>query len=168
MDKQKYTTTVISGKNQSPVINYERQHHIDCVTKFLVDYLLEDKMTIKIFGNQELKRKKPVPRQSSQQINSRSNKPMYGNANNRSGDQSGLPGVNSTMNSSMNSQNSGSGYKIQGQTVASISNKQMIQPAGATNQDLMGVDPLRGMHGSYKNQDPKNKKNLVGRMFGKK
>ena len=51
MDKQKYKSVVSVGKNQSPVVNYEKQHHIDCVTKFLIDYLLEDKLTIKIFGN---------------------------------------------------------------------------------------------------------------------
>jgi len=58
MDKTKYTTQVCTGKNQSPQMNYEKQHHIDCVTKFMIDYLLEDKMTIKIFGNQDLKKKR--------------------------------------------------------------------------------------------------------------
>jgi hypothetical protein len=32
---------------------------------------------------------------------------------------------------------------------------------------MMGVDPLRGMKGSYK-QDTKEKKGLVGRMFGRR
>ena len=58
MDKQKYLTEVCSGKNQSPSLTYERKHHIDCVTTFLIDYLLEDKLTVKIFGNPDLKRKK--------------------------------------------------------------------------------------------------------------
>lgn len=85
MDKTKYTTPVIPGKNMNPEINYEKQHHIDCVTKFLVDYLLEDKMTIKIFGNQELKKKRVGNKVgSTQNIVSKSNKPIYGGPNNRS------------------------------------------------------------------------------------
>lgn len=51
MDKTKNRSKVSTGRNQNPVINFERQHHFDCVTKFLIDYLLEDKMTIKIYGN---------------------------------------------------------------------------------------------------------------------
>ena len=58
MDEKKYTTPVSHGKNQSPEFNFEQFHHIDCVTKFLIDYLTEDKLTIKIYGNQDLKKKK--------------------------------------------------------------------------------------------------------------
>ena len=70
MDKQKYTTEVCVGKNQSPSINYEKQHHIDCVTTFLIDYLLEDKLTIKIYGNPDLKRKKPSANNNMAKANS--------------------------------------------------------------------------------------------------
>lgn len=112
MDKQKYVSVVSQGKNQSPVVNYERQHHIDCVTKFLIDYLLEDKLTIKIFGNQDLKRKKPVGNEA--QINSRvATKPMFsGSSSNVQSNKSGS-GLNSTMNTSVSSSSSGN-YKIQG------------------------------------------------------
>jgi hypothetical protein len=58
MDDTKYTTAICQGKNQSPELNYNKLHHIDCVTKFLIDYLKEDKLTIKIYGNQDIKRKK--------------------------------------------------------------------------------------------------------------
>lgn len=51
MDDTKYTTNVIHGKCQSPEFNYEKLHHVECVTKFLIDYLKEDKLTVKIFGN---------------------------------------------------------------------------------------------------------------------
>lgn len=171
MDKTKYTTPVIQGRNMNPEINYEKQHHIDCVTKFLVDYLLEDKMTIKIYGNQELqKKKKPGSKTTSttQNITSKPNRPIYGGANNRSDQNSQLPGVNSTMNSSISSQNSNNNYKVQGQTVAQISTKQITSPADNNSHDLMAVNPLMGMKGSYKNQDIKEKKGLFGRITGKK
>ena len=58
MEKRKYKTNVCVGKNQNPTLNFVRQHHVDCVTKMLIDYLCEDKLTIKIFGVPELKRKK--------------------------------------------------------------------------------------------------------------
>ena len=58
MDKTKYKSSISQGKNQNPVFNYEKQHHFDCVTKFLVDYLLEDKLTVRIYGNQDLNRQK--------------------------------------------------------------------------------------------------------------
>ena len=57
MDDTAYRTPVREGKSQDPDINYERQHHVDCVTANLVKYLLEDKMTVKIYGNQELQKK---------------------------------------------------------------------------------------------------------------
>lgn len=58
----KYRTPVCQGKNTSPAFNYEHQHHVDCVTKFMLNYLQEDKLTIKIYGNQDLKRKKDAKR----------------------------------------------------------------------------------------------------------
>ena len=51
MDDTKYTTPVCQGKNQSPEFTYDKLHHVDCVTKFLIDYLREDKLTVKIYGN---------------------------------------------------------------------------------------------------------------------
>ena len=48
---QKFRTSVAAGKNQSPEFNYTHLHQVDCVTKFMLNYLLEDKLTIKIFGN---------------------------------------------------------------------------------------------------------------------
>lgn len=65
MDDTKYTTPVCQGKNQSPEFNFDKLHHIDCVTKFLIDYLREDKLTIKIYGNQDIKRKKTTPMNKS-------------------------------------------------------------------------------------------------------
>lgn len=50
MDKTKYTTQICQGKNTAPQMNYSKQHHVDCVTQLLINHLLEDKMTIKIFG----------------------------------------------------------------------------------------------------------------------
>lgn len=129
MDKAKYSTPVSNGKNQAPVFNYERQHHVDCVTKFLIDYLLEDKMTIKIFGNQELKRTKKPPttkasNQHAVQVQSKSTRPMF---TEKSSDMSKPAGANSTMNSSVSSQGSSSNnYKIVGQTVSTIPVKQLI------------------------------------------
>jgi hypothetical protein len=133
MDKAKYSTSPSPGKNTSPTINYERQHHVDCVTKFLIDYMLEDKLTIKIYGTQELKRKKQTaPKTNSNQIVSKPTRPiMSGGVNTSySGDQSKLPGIYSTMNSSVSSHNSGgNNYKIQGHTVSA---KQMIQPKNSS------------------------------------
>lgn len=57
MDKTKYTTPVCHGKNQAPQFDYSRQHHVNTVTQMLINYLLSDKMTIKIYGNQDLKKK---------------------------------------------------------------------------------------------------------------
>lgn len=131
-----------AGRNTSPTLNYERQHHVDCVTKFLVDYLLADKLTIKIYGTQELNRNKK-PTTAAQPVT----KPKAGG--NTSGDNSRLPGVNSTMNSSVNSQVSAGNYKVVGQTVQTGSGKQ-AGPQNSSGTNLMGVDPLRGMKGSYK------------------
>lgn len=58
MDDTKYTTEVHQGRQQHPEINYEKHHHVDCVTKFLLDYLKEETLTIKIYGNQDLKKGK--------------------------------------------------------------------------------------------------------------
>lgn len=51
MDEKKYRTPVCPGKNQSPEFNYDQLHKVDCVTKFMLDYLADDKLTIKIYGN---------------------------------------------------------------------------------------------------------------------
>lgn len=58
MDEQIYRTPVCYGKNQNPQLEYVKQHHVECVTQYLIDYLLEDKLTIKIYANQDLKKKK--------------------------------------------------------------------------------------------------------------
>lgn len=116
LDKEKYRTPASAGPDQNPEVNFVRQHHVDCVSKLLLDYLLEDKMTIKVFGEQEIKKKKPGAKyQSSQkiQIQGRSRKPMYSGTN-LSDEHSKQAGVNSTMNSSISSQNSGKNYKVQG------------------------------------------------------
>ena len=51
LDDTVYTTPVCEGRNREPVFNYSKQHHVDCVTKYMIEYLKEDKMTIKIFGH---------------------------------------------------------------------------------------------------------------------
>jgi hypothetical protein len=61
LDETRYMTNVSEGKSQSPQLNYEHTHHVDCVTKFLIDYLKEGKLTVKIFGNKDVKRKKMTP-----------------------------------------------------------------------------------------------------------
>lgn len=50
MDETKYATITVEGKNGAPQFNYSHQHHVDCVTQFLLDYLCEDRLTIKIYG----------------------------------------------------------------------------------------------------------------------
>lgn len=60
MDDTTHRTELCQGKNTNPEIGYVRQHHVDCVTQFLLDYLTEDKLTIKILGNQELRKKGTV------------------------------------------------------------------------------------------------------------
>jgi len=50
MDDHKYTTEVYEGKCTNPEIQYEKHHHVDCVTKFLIDYLKEDCLTIKVYA----------------------------------------------------------------------------------------------------------------------
>jgi hypothetical protein len=62
LDDNVYKTPVSEGRNRSPEFKFERQHHVDCVTKYMVQYLLEDKMTIKIYGNQDLKKKAKTDR----------------------------------------------------------------------------------------------------------
>merc|ERR1712154_359464 len=58
VNDEKFSTEVYPGKCANPEINYTRQHHVDCVTKFLIDYLAEDTLVIKVYGQQELKKKK--------------------------------------------------------------------------------------------------------------
>lgn len=50
MDEAKYTTITVPGKNEAPEFGYVHQHHVDCVTQFLLDYLSDDKLTLKIYG----------------------------------------------------------------------------------------------------------------------
>ena len=50
MDDEVYSTPVAEERNTDPILNYSRQHTHEVVTKFLIDYLLEDKLSIKIFG----------------------------------------------------------------------------------------------------------------------
>jgi len=50
MDDEVYGTPVAEERNTDPILNYSRQHTHEVVTKFLIDYLLEDKLSIKIFG----------------------------------------------------------------------------------------------------------------------
>lgn len=58
MDDQTYKTETTTEKNTDPIINYEHHHTQEVVTKFLLEYLLEDKLTIKIYGTQDVKSKK--------------------------------------------------------------------------------------------------------------
>ena len=45
-------------RNTDPIINYEHHHTQEVVTKFMLEYLQDDKLTIKIFGTQDIKNKK--------------------------------------------------------------------------------------------------------------
>lgn len=98
MDEKKYTTQVCEGKNQTPQFNYDQLHHVDCVTKFLIDYLTEDKLTIKIYGNQDLKKKK-VKNTPTKQAPPQNNKALASKLYNSS-----MAGT--TMNTSVSSNNS--------------------------------------------------------------
>lgn len=100
MDEKKYRTPVSPGKESSPQFNYENMHHIDCVTKFLIDYLTEDKLTVKIYGNQDLKKKK-VKNTPTKQPVAQTNKAMANKLY-----QSSMAGT--TMNSSTVSSNNSS------------------------------------------------------------
>jgi hypothetical protein len=51
LDKKTYKTELAQGKNRNPELGYNCQHTVVCVTKNLLKYLLEDKLTIKIYGN---------------------------------------------------------------------------------------------------------------------
>lgn len=105
MEKETYQTEVCKGSNRSPIFNFEKQHHVECVTKYLVDYLLQNQLVIKIYGTQELKnKKKPAqPKGKTSQITSRPS---------RTNMSSTMPGANSTMNSSMSSVKSNDSVKI--------------------------------------------------------
>jgi hypothetical protein len=94
MDDTKYSTNVIHGKCQSPEFHYEKLHHVECVTKFLIDYLKEDKLTVKIFGNQDPKKKKVEKQQPKSNQSSANRRSSKMNLDNRSGTTS------STMDSS--------------------------------------------------------------------
>jgi len=58
MDDEVYKTVTTREKNRDPIIDYCHHHSQEVVTQFLLNYLLEDKLTIKIFGTQDLKPKK--------------------------------------------------------------------------------------------------------------
>lgn len=58
MDEVIYKTEMTGEKNRDPILEYEHHHMQEVVTKFLLDYLMEDKLTIKIYGTQDLKNKK--------------------------------------------------------------------------------------------------------------
>jgi hypothetical protein len=55
LDDAVYRTEPVEGKCREPRYNYIKQHNIECVTQRLLDYLANDKMTIKIYGIQDLK-----------------------------------------------------------------------------------------------------------------
>ena len=85
----------------------------------MLSYLQEDKLTIKIFGNQDLKRKKES-KKNTNQIDSSVRRPT--NKSNTSGSKINTSAqgksLGSTMNSTMNSSNSSGGnYKVQPQPV---------------------------------------------------
>ena len=42
MDEKVYQTPVMKGKDRNPVVNFSKQHHVDCVTQYLIDYLLKN------------------------------------------------------------------------------------------------------------------------------
>ena len=65
IDDTVYSTETFSEKSQNPVFNYDKQHHIECVTQRLLDYLQEEKLTIKIFATQQLTKKSPVKKDAS-------------------------------------------------------------------------------------------------------
>jgi hypothetical protein len=89
LDETKYTTSVCKGSNQNPVLNYEHIHHVDCVTKFLIDYLNDTKLAVKIYGNKEMKMKKPqgidnqqaMPRSNNSSANRRSSQMRFDSTN---------------------------------------------------------------------------------------
>jgi len=79
------------------------------VTKFLVDYLLEDKMTLRIYGNQDLKRKKrPVMTKTVKPTISPN---QTANTTATSGNRSA---GGTSVNTSVSSVNSGNNYKLTG------------------------------------------------------
>lgn len=50
MDEKIYKTEVCKEKNQEQTLNYEHHHTQEIVTNFLLDYLQNDKLTMKIYG----------------------------------------------------------------------------------------------------------------------
>lgn len=58
MDGEVYRTTPTTEKNRDPVLNYCFHHTQEVVTKFLLDYLNDDKLTIKIYGSRDLRTKR--------------------------------------------------------------------------------------------------------------
>ena len=70
MDEDVSKTETVKEKNTDPIINFEKHHTVEVVTKFLLQYLMDDKLTIKIYGTQELQPKK---NQDKNQIDSSMN-----------------------------------------------------------------------------------------------
>uniref|UniRef100_A0A7S3FVJ3 Kinesin-like KIF1-type domain-containing protein n=1 Tax=Strombidium rassoulzadegani TaxID=1082188 RepID=A0A7S3FVJ3_9SPIT len=56
-----YRTPVCEGRNLSPQFDFVQQHHFDPITKQMVQYLQDDKLTVKIYGNQNLNKKGKQP-----------------------------------------------------------------------------------------------------------
>lgn len=57
MGDQVYRTEPTTEKNRDPILNYCHHHTVDVVTTFLLDYLQNDKLTIRIYGTQDLVKK---------------------------------------------------------------------------------------------------------------
>mmetsp|Transcript_2220 Transcript_2220/g.3339 ORF Transcript_2220/g.3339 Transcript_2220/m.3339 type:complete len:344 (+) Transcript_2220:2255-3286(+) len=56
LDEEPCKTNVVTEKASKIDVAYEYIHHIDCVTDYLLKYLQDEKLTIKIFGTQDLKK----------------------------------------------------------------------------------------------------------------
>lgn len=48
---------MIEGNNRNPVFNYKRHHTVEVVTKMLVDYLMKEVMTFRVYGFADCKPK---------------------------------------------------------------------------------------------------------------
>ena len=69
MDEQIYKTEVMRESNRDPIFNYEYHHTQEVVTKFLLDYLMENKLTVKIYGTQQLRKGKSSKNQIDSSMN---------------------------------------------------------------------------------------------------
>lgn len=70
MDKVVYRTEATTERNRDPVIDYCHHHTVEIVTKFLLDYLNEGKLTIKIYGQQDVKGKSNASSLNTSNLNS--------------------------------------------------------------------------------------------------